>query len=370
MDLMPVPEGPLRTGYTTGACATAATQAALISLLTQAETRETEIILPRGERVVFRIESCVFGPEEATCTTRKDAGDDPDVTHGAIIGSRVRLSETPGIRFLRGDGVGIVTLPGLSSPVGEPAINKVPRQMMQQAVARILERHGETCGADVTVFVPQGEELAGNTLNARLGILGGISILGTTGIVTPFSSSSYIASIRLGIDVCLANSCPEIVINAGARSEGILRRLFPRLPEYAFIHYGNWIGETLDMLATSGCGLVHMGIMLGKAVKLAQGQMDTHSGKSTLNREFLYGLARECGYGEEKRKDVMEITMAGTLTRIFPFSPGEPFYRLVVERAHEACLKRMGNKELRLILLGEDGTPLFQNPRYKESAGN
>lgn len=362
MSLKPVPEGPLRSGYTTGACATAATQAALLSLLTQTGIRETEITLPRGERVVFRMESCVFSPGEATCTTRKDAGDDPDVTHGAIIGSTVRLSGSPGIRFLRGEGVGLVTLPGLAVPMGEPAINPVPRLMMQQAVSLILERHGKAAGAEVTVFVPGGEDLARKTLNARLGILGGISILGTTGIVTPFSSSSYIASIRLGIDLCLANGCSEIVINAGARSESLLRRLFPGLPEFAFIHYGNWIGETLDMLALSGCALVHMGIMLGKAVKLAQGHLDTHSGKSTLDREFLCGLARECGYGEEKCKEIMEITMARTLTRIFPFTPEEPFYRTISHRAHEACVKRMGNKELRLILIGEDGTPLFQKP--------
>ena len=368
MDLMPVPDGPLRTGYTTGACATAASQAALISLLTQTEVKETEIILPRGERVLFRMESCDFDSDTATCTTRKDAGDDPDVTHGAIIGSTVRLTAQPEIRFLRGEGVGVATLPGLSVPVGEPAINPVPRKMMQESLSLILERYGKssgfnaTSGVDVTLFVPGGEALAKKTLNARLGILGGISILGTTGIVKPFSSSSYIASIRLGIDVCLANGCLELVINAGARSEGILRRLFLQLPEYAFIQYGNWIGETLEMLAASRCSLVHLAIMLGKAVKLAQGHLDTHSGKSTLDRDFLCGLARECGYGEAECKSIMEITMARNLTQIFPFLPEEPFYRMLMYRAHEVCGKRLGSKELRLILIGEDGTPLFQNP--------
>lgn len=364
---MPVPDGPLRTGYTTGACATAASQAALISLLTQAEVRETEIILPRGGRVLFRMESCDYDSDTATCTTRKDAGDDPDITHKAIIGSTVRLTPEPGIQFLRGEGVGLVTLPGLSVPVGEPAINPVPRKMMQESLFRVLQRYrtgsiqGADYGVDVEIFVPGGEALAMKTLNARLGIIGGISILGTTGIVKPFSRSSYIASIRLGIDVCLANGCRELVINAGARSEGILRRLFPRLPEYAFIQYGNWIGETLDMLASSSCQWVHLAIMLGKAVKLAQGHLDTHSGKSTLDRDFLCGLARECGYGEVEIASVMEITMARNLMQIFPFRAEEKFYRTLMNRAHEVCGKRIGSKELRLILIGEDGTPLFQD---------
>lgn len=367
MSLKPVPPGPLRAGYTTGACATAATKAALLALLRQEEVREVEITLPRGEKAVFRMETCRFSTLEAVCATRKDAGDDPDVTHGALIGSAVSLNDRGEVRFLRGQGVGLVTLPGLSVPVGEPAINPVPRQMMRSVIAEVLAVHGFLApglpGVDVTVFVLEGEALARKTLNARLGIVGGLSILGTTGIVRPFSADSYLASIRLGIEVCVGNGCREVVLNAGARSEGMLRSLFPQLPQFAFIQFGNWIGETLVFLGASACERVHLGVMLGKAVKLAQGHLDTHSARSSWDPEFLGTVAREVGHGEDVSTSIRSLTMARGLRSLIPFRKDEPFYAKLAALCHAACSRELGGKDLEIVLLDEDGKALFHPVR-------
>ena len=293
MGLQPVPEGPLRSGYTTGACATACAKAALWALLRQEAVRQVSIRLPGGEEVVFRIKECAYTAHEAFCSTVKDAGDDPDVTHGAEIGCTVSLLPDSGeVVFLPGEGVGMVTLPGLAIPVGEPAINPVPRQMMRDVVAQVLAQQRLSHGVAISVSVVNGALLAQKTLNARLGILGGISILGTTGVVKPFSAEAYIASIVQGIDVALANGLSEVVINSGGRSEKLLRGLFAHLPAVGFIQYGNWIGETLEKITASPLASFTMGIMLGKAVKLAQGALNTHSNQSAWDKEWVAELAR------------------------------------------------------------------------------
>lgn len=355
-ELQEIPDGPLRTGFTTGACATACTKAALLALITQQQIEEVTIMLPIGQQYPFRIISCTINIDECECTTQKDAGDDPDVTHGAIIGSTVRLNNTGKINFLQGKGVGRVTLPGLEIGVGEPAINPVPRQMMTNACKKILADHSLTnSGVDVTIFVKDGETIAKRTLNERLGIIGGISILGTTGIVTPFSASSYIASIRQGVDVAVANGSTELVINSGARSEKNLKALFPDLPDFAFIHYGNWIGETLEKIATSGIKKVGMGIMLGKSVKLAEGMLDTHSGKNTWNKEFVYQLAKDSGYPDNLLNQILLFNMAGRLVELFSFVPSEPFYAALLKACYENCSALIPDVDLVLFLINKDG---------------
>ncbi|RDV11345.1 cobalt-precorrin-5B (C(1))-methyltransferase [Pontibacter diazotrophicus] len=355
-ELQEIPDGPLRTGFTTGACATACSKAALQALITQKEVKQVSIMLPAGTSVEFDIVSCHISLSESSCTIKKDAGDDPDVTHGAIIGATVRLNESGEIRFLQGEGVGVVTLPGLEIGVGEPAINPVPRQMIKNACRKVLSEHGlEHKGIDVTIFVEDGAKIAKRTLNERLGIVGGISILGTTGIVTPFSASSYIASIRQGIDVALANGTDELVINSGARSEKFLKALFPHLPEFAFVHYGNWIGETLQKIAESPVRKVYMGIMLGKAVKLAEGQLDTHSSKNSWNKEFIYQLAKSNHYPEAVLNQVLELNMAGRLTELFNFTSTEKFYQALLESCLEKSLHIAPNVDLVLYLINKDG---------------
>jgi cobalt-precorrin-5B (C1)-methyltransferase len=203
-----------------------------------------------------------------------------------------------------------------------------------------------------------GINIAKKTLNSRIGILDGISILGTTGIVRPFSAAAYIASITQGIDVALANDCREIVINSGGRSENILRKRFDHLPEFAFIQYGNWIGETLEKIRSVPLEKVTMGIMLGKAAKLAQGELDTHSGKSTWDKPFIHGLAKECGYSDEQCAPILELNMARRLTEIFPFTEQEPFFRTLAERCYAVCKPLVPAVDLQILLIDANDTIL------------
>lgn len=362
-ELKEIPNRPLRSGYTTGACATACGKAALLALLKQEEVKQIEIVLPIGEKVIFEIVSCTFDAHQASCTTRKDAGDDPDVTHNALIGASISLNCSGEICFLQGQGVGKVSLPGLEIAVGQPAINPVPRQMMTNACRKLLSDFQlEEKGVDLTIFVEDGAKIAKRTLNERLGIKGGISILGTTGIVTPFSASSYIASIRQGIDVAQANGLNELVLNSGARSEKFLKSRFPDLPEYAFIHYGNWIGDTFKKIAETPLQKVYMGIMLGKAVKLAEGQLDTHSGKNSWNKDFVYQLAKQAGYNEAYLRQILRLNMAGRLTELFSFTSTEKFYQELLRSCSKHILKLAPKIELVLFLIDKDGSIIKYKP--------
>ncbi|WP_196889247.1 cobalt-precorrin-5B (C(1))-methyltransferase [Aureivirga sp. CE67] len=355
-DLQEIPKKPLRSGYTTGANATAATKAALLSLVLQKEIMETEITLPIGKTVLFKMIYCAYDSEKATATVIKDAGDDPDVTNKAKISATVSLNSNKEIVFLQGKGVGKVTLPGLQISVGEPAINPVPRKMMQTVCKKIIADHNLNQGVDITISVKNGEEMAKKTLNARLGILGGISILGTTGIVTPFSASSYIASIQRGIDVAIANNSSELLINSGGRSEKYLKNIYPNISEVSCIHYGNWIQETFEKVNISPkIKKVFMGIMLGKAAKLAQGRLNTHSGKTLWDKHFIYELAKEANYSESHAKQILDLNMAGRLTEIFPFEQTEPFYQKLLENCYFHCKKLAPNIQLTIHLIASDG---------------
>lgn len=357
-ELQDIPDQPLRKGYTTGACATACTKAALLSLVTQQHLKETSIQLPIGETVTFKVALVSLSKKEATYSTIKDAGDDPDVTHQAEITATVALNTTGDILFKRGKGVGLVTLPGLEIKVGEPAINPVPRKMMTTVCKKILSDYQlETNGVSITIAVKNGEQLAKRTLNSRLGILHGISILGTTGIVTPFSAASYIASIQQGIDVAIANGKTELLINSGARSEKMLKTIFPKIDDISCVHYGNWIQETFEKIHQSPQIIkISMGIMLGKAAKLAQGSTNTHSGKTTWDKNFIYQLAIESGYPEEIANKVLALNMAGRLREIFTFTEEEKFYQKILERCHYYCQKIAPKVKLYLYLINNDGT--------------
>jgi len=357
MGLRPVPEGPLRSGYTTGACATACTKAALQALLRQEAVAEVTITLPGGEVVNFALHSCEYDTQQARCATFKDAGDDPDVTHGAEISCTISLNDTGEVVFLPGEGVGTVTLLGLAIAVGEPAINPVPRQMMRAVVAEVLAAEGADSGVSISVAVAGGAQLAQRTLNGRLGIVGGISILGTTGIVKPFSAEAYVASIEQGIDVALANGLPEVVINSGGKSEKLLRQLFGHLPAVGFIQYGNWIGETLAKIAASPLASFTMGIMLGKAVKLAQGALNTHSNQSSWDRDWVTTLAAEAGYPAGRCAAIAQLTLASGLTELFPFAATEPFYGVLARHCHATIGTVTGARPCRLVLI--DATEQF-----------
>lgn len=300
----------MRNGFTTGACATAVTKAALIALLTNEVQKKATIHLPIGQDATFTIESCTFEEGKVTCETIKDAGDDPDATHQARILSTVRFVETPGIHLDGGIGVGRVTKPGLPVEVGQAAINPVPRKMILSTVQQLIDEYGVKCGVEVIISVPDGEEIAKKTLNGRLGIIGGISILGTRGIVVPFSSSAYMASIVQAISVAKAAGCNHLVITTGGRSEKFAMAQYPHLPEEAFIEMGDFVGFTLKHCKRQNIPQVSLVGMMGKFSKVAQGVMMVHSKSAPINFEFLAKLARVSGASDEIVEQVLTANTA------------------------------------------------------------
>lgn len=297
-DETPEQPAPLRSGYTTGSCATATSLAAARLLLGGESCDGVEIVLPKGKRVTLRLEFCRLGQAEAEAGTLKDAGDDPDVTHGALVFARVRLSPEPGVRFYAGPGVGTVTRPGLTLAVGEPAINPVPRQMMTQHLGQLAAEFGYAGGFEVAIGVEGGEALALKTMNPRLGILGGLSILGTSGIVRPFSCAAYIASIHQGIDVARANGFRHLAACTGNASEDAMRSYY-QLPEIALIEMGDFVGAVLKHLRKAPVDKLSICGGFGKISKLAAGHMDLHSRHSSIDLGQLAGWAAELGADPE-----------------------------------------------------------------------
>jgi len=285
---------PLRSGYTTGSCATATCLAAARLLLDGQVNDAVEIVLPKGKRVQMRLEFCRPFDSGAEAGTIKDAGDDPDVTHGALVYSRVRLSEQPGVRFIAGPGVGTVTRPGLVLNVGEPAINPVPRRMISEHLLGLADDLSYDGGFDVTVCVEGGESLALKTMNPRLGILGGLSILGTSGIVRPFSCAAYIASIHQGIDVAKTNGYLHIAACTGNASEDTMRKVY-NLPEIALIEMGDFVGAVLKHLRKVPVAKLSICGGFGKISKLAAGHMDLHSRHSSIDLPQLAEWAAAVG---------------------------------------------------------------------------
>ena len=342
---------PLRSGFTTGSCATAATRAALEGLLSRIPQHSATITLPDGETVTLPVSSCTFTKDSCTCGVIKDAGDDPDVTNGYTVLSPVSLTTQPGVQFLPGEGVGTITLPGTGIPVGEPAINQTPRRMITNEIEQLLHSHGLHSGVSIRISVPGGSELAQKTFNPRLGIIGGISIIGTSGIVRPFSSEAFVNSIRKEIQVARALGCTRIVINSGAKSENYLRSRFPDLPAQAFIHYGNYIGDTLRLADEEGITHITMGIMIGKAVKLAEGHLDTHSRNVVMNRDFITSLAAESHCHPANIARVAEITLARELWELFTDTP--VFFTLLVDRCMTVCRPLLSHATLEIMLVPE-----------------
>jgi cobalt-precorrin-5B (C1)-methyltransferase len=285
----------LRTGWTTGSCATAATKAALTGLLTGTVPSEVEITLPAGRPVSFAVEGAgplPAGGAEATAVVIKDAGDDPDCTDGAHLTVTVAWAPDPASRteIVAGRGVGTITKPGLGLPVGAPAVNPVPRRMILGTVAELTERP-----VVVTIAVPGGEEMVKRTSNERLGILGGISILGTTGIVRPFSTAAYRASVVQQVDVAAAQGETTMVLCTGSRSEAAAQRLYPELDPVCFVEVGDFTGIALRRCAREGITTVNLVAMAGKIAKLAAGVMMTHCHRSKVDTELLAEVARSTG---------------------------------------------------------------------------
>ena len=281
------PDGPLRRGWTTGACATAATRAAYTALVTGRFPDPVTIRLPKGEAPAFALAREDSGPGWALAAIVKDAGDDPDVTHGALVLATVRpAAPGSGVAFRAGPGVGTVTKAGLPLAVGEPAINPVPRRMMQEQVAELAAILDGPPDVEIEVSVAGGEKLAAQTWNPRLGIIGGLSILGTTGVVIPYSCAAWIHSIQRGIDVARANGLDHVAGCTGSTSEATVQRLYG-LPEIAMIDMGDFAGGMLKYLRGHPVPRVTIGGGFAKIAKLAQGNLDLHSGRSQVDFDWL-----------------------------------------------------------------------------------
>ncbi|MGH6892331.1 MAG: cobalt-precorrin-5B (C(1))-methyltransferase [Dongiaceae bacterium] len=349
------PEGPLRRGWTTGACATAATKAAFTALLTGQFPDPVEILLPKGERPSFALARRNRGKTWAMAGIVKDAGDDPDVTHLALILSKVRaLPAGSGVRFKAGSGVGTVTRAGLPIEVGEPAINPVPRRMMVEVVDDVAIAHGAEPNLEIEISVPGGEELAKQTWNPRLGIVGGISILGTTGIVHPFSCSAWIASIHRGIDVIRAAGLEHAAACTGSTTESAVRQLYG-LPDFAFIDMGDFAGATLKYLRQHPIKKLTLAGGFGKFCKLADGFLDLHSGRSQVNLETLARWAGERGANELTRRRIVEANTA-TEALTIASQQGVPLAQVVADKAQQVALEEVNGKvAIEVLVYDRDG---------------
>ena len=291
----------LRRGWTTGACATAGAKAAYAALLTGHFPDPVSITLPSGAEVDFALARHEAGQGFALAGIIKDAGDDPDVTHGALVIAKVSFGpQGSGVQFRAGPGVGTVTRPGLPLPPGEPAINPVPRAMMRQAISEVAGALGANGDVIIEISIPQGEKLAERTLNGRLGILGGLSILGTTGIVVPFSCAAWINSIHRGIDVAKGMGLTHIAGATGSTSEAAVQKLYD-LPEQALIDMGDFVGGMLKYLRKHPVERVTIAGGMGKMTKLAQGLLDLHSRRGEVDLEFLASLVPDAALAEAIR---------------------------------------------------------------------
>ncbi|MDP6691827.1 MAG: cobalt-precorrin-5B (C(1))-methyltransferase [Alphaproteobacteria bacterium] len=328
----------LRRGWTTGACATAAAKAAYGALLTGAFPDPVEIILPGGRGVSFCLCREELGTDFAVAAVEKDAGDDPDVTHGALIHARVSLRprDGAGICFHAGTGVGTVTKAGLPIPVGEAAINPVPRAMIMDALTGLAGNAGEAPDLDVEISVPGGEAMAQRTMNPRLGILGGISILGTTGIVIPYSCAAWIASIHQGIDVARAAGLGQLGAATGRTSEAALQEQFG-LEEGAMIDMGDFAGGMLKYLRSHPVEKLSLAGGFAKISKLAQGHMDLHSKRSQVDFQWLANIAAEApGLAEQCRHaNTAAEVLAAAQVEGFPLA--DKVAALARDRALEIC---------------------------------
>ncbi len=356
------PAKALRSGYTTGACATAATQGALLALLHQRHFTESRIRLPLGQSVTFELHTCTYTSIEGYSSVIKDAGDDPDVTHQAEICARVTWDAMPGVHFVQGEGVGLVTKAGLPVPPGEPAINPVPRQMMTETVQAILDRTGNAHrGVRIEIIVPQGEKMAEKTFNPRLGIIGGISILGTTGIVVPYSTAAWEASVLQNIDVAVAQGCEELVFVVGGRGERFARRLIT-LPDIAYVQIGNFFGLALKHASGAGARQITLAGMIGKLAKFAAGNASVHSKQSEQDFEFLAGLASDASAEDAVVQRMRNANTAQEVTEIALEAGLANFHDDLCRKAHRFALTCF-DRELGLDvwLLGKDGDVLGRN---------
>ncbi|MBV8472859.1 MAG: cobalt-precorrin-5B (C(1))-methyltransferase [Hyphomicrobiales bacterium] len=341
----------LRRGWTTGACATAAARAAYEALIGADFPDPVSIRLPQGQRPAFALALCERGDGFARAGIVKDAGDDPDVTHGALVTARVSCAPSgPGVQFRAGEGVGTVTRPGLPLAIGEPAINPVPRRMIRETIEEAAATFGVAGDVVVEIAIPGGEKIAERTLNGWLGIVGGLSILGTTGIVVPFSCSAWIASIHRGVDVARGMGLTHVAGATGSTSEAAIQKLH-NLPDVALIDMGDFVGGTLKYLRQHPVARVTIAGGMGKMSKLAQGLLDLHSKRGAVDLDFLADFAAD----DLARR----IRAANTAKHAFEIAQAEglDLARRVADAAWVTAAKTLAGAgcELEIVVFDRDG---------------
>ena len=342
---------PLHSGLTTGTCATAAAVAACIRLTSGEMPAEVPVMLPNGETIHVAVS---YGDDYAACI--KEAGDDPDVTNGIEV--RAQVTESDHFEILGGEGVGRFTLPGFDYPPGEAAINKAPREMIRQNLGRLKIEDGRL---KIVISVQQGAEIARRTFNPRLGIEGGISIIGVSGIVKPFSEEAFVDSIRKCMTVAKASQSARVVINSGGKSERFVKALYPELPQQAFVEYGNYIGETLKIAHELDIRSITLGVMIGKAVKLAAGHLDTHSKRATMDKAFISEMLHEAHCDI----DISDITLAREIWERLSPEQQQDFADVIISHCAAYCQPLLPNGELTILLIADDGTILPLSPAHQ-----
>jgi len=334
----------LRTGFTTGACAAAAAKAAAFILATRVDQKEVEITLPIKKIAKFRIERCKISLNSVLCSVVKDAGDDPDVTHGAEICASASWIDTPNEILINGGrGVGIVTKQGLGLEIGKHAINPVPRKMIDYSVKEALESVLQKRGVMATISVPNGEELTKKTLNRRLGIIGGISILGITGIVRPYSTTAFRASIKQAIGVAKINGCSHVVFTTGERSEKYAMAIYPNLQEEAFIQVGDFVHFAQSSAKRLGVKKITYVGMIGKLSKVAKGIRQTHAVGSRVDTGFLADIAKEAGLDNVFIKEIKDANTARHVLEIVEPLKIRDFFDQICNRIVKVSKARQGS---------------------------
>jgi len=352
-----------RKGFTTGTCAAASSMAAILSIIKQQKVQNVDVTLPKGNSLNIKIHSCEFNKNSARCSVIKDGGDDPDVTHGAEI--IVELSLTDNVNQIEidgGEGVGIVTKPGLGLEINKPAINPVPKKMIYQNLSQVANEILRQNGIKVVISVPKGKELALKTDNPRLGIVGGISILGTSGIVIPFSTASFAASIRQNLDVALAMGNDTIVLTTGGRSEEFSKSLVD-LPEHCFVQMGDFSGYAIQQCAKKGIKKAYVVGFIGKLSKMAKGVKQTHVKGSKVDMGFLSKLATESGAEVSVANKIKAANTARHVQEIIQKSQSNEFFNKVCSNVYEQMKGHSENKVLlEVILFDFDGSVLSRYP--------
>jgi cobalt-precorrin-5B (C1)-methyltransferase len=358
-------KGKLRTGFTTGTCATAASKAGILAIINQQSLNSVDVILPKRDKINIQINSCNFSKYNAQCSVIKDGGDDPDVTHGAEIFVDISLTDTIGsIEIDGGKGVGRVTKPGLGLEIGTAAINPTPKKMILENIQEVGEEVLGKNGIKIVVSVPTGEELAKKTDNPRIGILDGISILGTSGIVIPYSTASFAAAIRQQIDVVSSMNDEEVVLTTGGRSEDFAREII-KLPDHSFIQMGDFSGYTIQQCAKKSLKKAYVAGFIGKLAKMAAGVKQTHVKGGKVDMKFLSELAKRCNANSETIRKILGANTARNVQEIVIEDSVDGFFDEITK---ETCNQMRQHSEekipVEVILFNFDGNILS---RYEKT---